>query len=53
MRSREWSVQAANNMAFSVEKRVFLMERYLKTEGFKTTQNDYSHRFGSPAPAKL
>jgi hypothetical protein len=29
MRSRQWSVQAANNMAFSAEKRVFLMERYL------------------------
>jgi hypothetical protein len=30
----------------------FLVERYLKTELFKTTQSDYSHQLGCPAPAK-
>jgi hypothetical protein len=44
-------VQAVNNMAFIIGKHVFLVERYLKTESFKTTQSDYSHWFGYPAPA--
>jgi hypothetical protein len=39
-------------MAFSVEKLVFLVERCPKTELFVTTQSDYSHVFGCPAPAK-
>jgi hypothetical protein len=42
-----------NIMAFSVWKHVILMGRYLKTESFRTTQSDYSHRFGCSAPAKL
>jgi hypothetical protein len=39
-------------MVFIVEKHVFLLEHYLKTESFRTTQSDYSHQFGCPAPAK-
>jgi hypothetical protein len=36
-------VQAANNMALSAEKYVFLVESYLKTELFKAMQRDNSH----------
>jgi hypothetical protein len=50
MRSTECTVQAVNNVAFIVERRVFLMGRCLKTESFETTQSDYSHRTGCPAP---
>jgi hypothetical protein len=32
---------------------VFLVEYYVNAESFKTTQSDYSHRFGCPAPAKF
>jgi hypothetical protein len=41
------AMQAVNNVAFSAEKRVLLVERYFKTESSETTQSDYSHRFGS------
>jgi hypothetical protein len=44
------ALQAVNSMAFSIEKRVILVERYLKTGSFKTTQSDYSHRFECPGP---
>jgi hypothetical protein len=40
-----------NNMTFSVEK-VFFVERYLKTESFKTIESLYSPQFGYPAPEK-
>jgi hypothetical protein len=43
MRNTQCAVQAINNMVFNVEKRVFLVERYLKTESFTTTQSDYIH----------
>lgn len=39
-------------MAFIAEKRVFSVERYLKTESSGITQSDYNHRSGRPAPAK-
>jgi hypothetical protein len=38
--------QYAVRSAFSAEKRVFLVKRYVKTQSLKTTQSDYSHRFG-------
>jgi len=43
MRNTQCAVQAVNNVAFSVQKRVFLVKRYVKTESFKTTQSDYNH----------
>jgi hypothetical protein len=45
-------MRAVNNAAFSAEKCVLLVERYLKTESSATTQSDYSHRLGCPAEAK-
>jgi len=42
MRRTQCAVQAVNNMASSVEKSVFVVERYIKTESLKTTQSDYS-----------
>jgi hypothetical protein len=39
------AVQAVNNMAFIVEKHLFLVEPYHKTDSFKTIQSGYSHRF--------
>jgi hypothetical protein len=45
-------VQTLKIMAFSLEKRMSLVEVYRKTESFKTTQSDYSQRFGCPVAAK-
>jgi hypothetical protein len=39
-------------MAFIIRKHVLFVEGHLKKESFKTTQSDYSHWFGHPAPAK-
>jgi hypothetical protein len=46
-------LQAVNTIVFSVEKLAFLAEHFLKTESFKTKQNDYSQRYECPPPAKL
>jgi hypothetical protein len=45
-------VEAVNNMAFSAEKHVFLVELRVKTESFETMQSDYIRRFRCPAPAR-
>jgi hypothetical protein len=39
------AVQAEDNKASSVEKRMFFMERYLEIESFETTKSDYSQGF--------
>jgi hypothetical protein len=52
MRNTECALQAVNNMALRVEKRVLLMQGRLKAESFKATYCDKSYHSGCEAPAE-